>query len=553
MECKTFIQIPKKYDKLQTEKWTSIKNVIDVNPVACNNPSGKIIIDFETTGLNVFFNGCDEPLEITAIDEDGNILINTLLKPYYKKEWPEAENIHGISPEMIIDAPYPHEILPTLFGILDSTDTIIGYNTLFDLNVLNNLGIHWNGHVIDVMEMFKPIYGQETKNWQHQRLTFCSAYYGYIPDSISHRSLKDVKATLYCYKCIKAGKKGVDPSPRSIIEPYIPELLDFIKRRLSNDEIKYTCETENKSLREISIFCTLCGREAMKGLLADLHSNMTDKEIQYIWNAILCYKNGISVTIRAKNMKQPYGGYLNPRDMAVFELKENDSQECLIENENIDPCIIGLVIDYLTRIQLGEVKENVFNIAVLGAERKDTVEKSSKNANSNRVRKWIDSISGTDNKSIKSACRIVQYDTWGRGLQNNINIRLTPNKKTCDNIRCMLLRTEELIRRYGPVISTGFGFGNGYSEIVSSGDGDYLTHDTLWDLKVSKDPPKKEHTLQLLMYYVMGKKSGKTEFSRIKRIGICNPRLNKIYQKEIDEISPDVIKQIYYEVLAYDL
>ena len=40
---------------------------------------------------------------------------------------------------------------------------------------------------------------------------------------------------------------------------------------------------------------------------------------------------------------------------------------------------------------------------------------------------------------------------------------------------------------YGPIVKDGFTFEpNGYTEIVNSGDGDYLTADTIWDFKVSK-------------------------------------------------------------------
>lgn len=59
--------------------------------------------------------------------------------------------------------------------------------------------------------------------------------------------------------------------------------------------------------------------------------------------------------------------------------------------------------------------------------------------------------------------------------------------------------------QYGPITLDGFVFVGGYTDIVSSGDGDFLTKDTLWDFKVSKDKPKSAHTLQLLMYYIMGK------------------------------------------------
>ena len=40
----------------------------------------------------------------------------------------------------------------------------------------------------------------------------------------------------------------------------------------------------------------------------------------------------------------------------------------------------------------------------------------------------------------------------------------------------------------------------GYTDKITSGDGDFLTVDTLWDFKVLKANIKSQHTLQLLVY-----------------------------------------------------
>ena len=48
----------------------------------------------------------------------------------------------------------------------------------------------------------------------------------------------------------------------------------------------------------------------------------------------------------------------------------------------------------------------------------------------------------------------------------------------------MVLRSLAFIENYGPIIKDGFTFEGGYTDIVSSGDGDYLTENTLWDFKV---------------------------------------------------------------------
>ena len=67
-------------------------------------------------------------------------------------------------------------------------------------------------------------------------------------------------------------------------------------------------------------------------------------------------------------------------------------------------------------------------------------------------------------------------------------------------------KKRRLLKEYGSVIADSFTFEkNGYTETVDSGDGDCLTSDTIWDVKVTKSTPNSKNTLQILMYYIMGK------------------------------------------------
>ena len=99
----------------------------------------------------------------------------------------------------------------------------------------------------------------------------------------------------------------------------------------------------------------------------------------------------------------------------------------------------------------------------------------------------------------------------------------------------------------------GFSFEGGYTTVISSGDGDYLTKDTLWDIKAVRNMSNrgKEYTLQLLIYYIMGMHSIHPEFQTIKRLGIFNPRLNTIYLLDINTISEDIIKEVSTSVIGY--
>ena len=126
-----------------------------------------------------------------------------------------------------------------------------------------------------------------------------------------------------------------------------------------------------------------------------------------------------------------------------------------------------------------------------------------------------------------------------------------PDSDTIENIVIMVKRSLAFWKEYGPITKDGFTFEGGYTDIVSSGDGDYLTEDTLWDFKVSKAEPKSKYTLQLLMYYIMGCHSIHPEFQKIEKLGIFNPRKNKVYIAEISSINPEVIEKVSQDIIGY--
>jgi hypothetical protein len=107
------------------------------------------------------------------------------------------------------------------------------------------------------------------------------------------------------------------------------------------------------------------------------------------------------------------------------------------------------------------------------------------------------------------------------------------------------------MKKYGPVVKDGFTFEGGYTDIVSTGDGDFMTSDTLWDFKVSNKSPTNVHTLQLLMYYIMGQHSIHKEFRNIRKLGFYNPRLNAVYTLDVSAISSDVINDVSSNVIGY--
>lgn len=185
-----------------------MKMAAQLPSVKCNNPTKIIVFDVETTGLSSKY---DEILQISIIDGDGNILIDEFVKPYWTTEWEDAYKIHGISTACVEDCQYPHELIPKVKGFFESADLLIAFNNQFDLSMLKQWGIEPlpGQKQFDVMLEFAKIYGEWDErydDYKYQSLTTCATYYGYKFNA--HDSLEDVKATLYCYKCLSEEKRN---------------------------------------------------------------------------------------------------------------------------------------------------------------------------------------------------------------------------------------------------------------------------------------------------------------------------------------------------------
>ncbi|WP_281648528.1 3'-5' exonuclease [Parendozoicomonas sp. Alg238-R29] len=89
--------------------------------------SETIYVDTETTGLM----SSDEIVEIAVVGRGGEVLLNTLVKPKRHKRWPDAQDIHGITPPMVKDAPSYDDLRPQLLDIFRGKKVVI-YNKTYD-------------------------------------------------------------------------------------------------------------------------------------------------------------------------------------------------------------------------------------------------------------------------------------------------------------------------------------------------------------------------------------------------------------------------------------
>ncbi len=87
-----------------------------------------LFFDLELTG----FYDHDEILSITVVDATGALVMDTLVKPVKKKKWKNTEKIHGITPDMVADAPTLAELTPRIKEIFAEADNIIAYGVSTD-------------------------------------------------------------------------------------------------------------------------------------------------------------------------------------------------------------------------------------------------------------------------------------------------------------------------------------------------------------------------------------------------------------------------------------
>lgn len=198
-------------ESLQDISKTLASDVSCENTEAYTQPKESfVVIDFETTGVN---NNCyspdmDEILSVSIINQDGEVLLNTLCNTERKKSWSNAQRVHRISPQDVQGYPTFSQILPQVLEILSSVDFVIAYNIVFEYGFVksyiqitnpqyfSDYDINWAMHK-DPMDMYAKHIG--SRKWIKLSEAAKSFGYNFNP----HDSLEDVKATLFLYNQLK--------------------------------------------------------------------------------------------------------------------------------------------------------------------------------------------------------------------------------------------------------------------------------------------------------------------------------------------------------------
>ncbi len=152
-----------------------------------------VVIDIETTGLSPEY---DEICELAAVKMRNFVPkenFHTLVKP--KKGIPaQLTKIHGITNEMVNNAPYIEDVLPKFLEFIGN-DTIVAHNADFDLSFINyNLKKFGydriKNEIVDTLAISRQYFPLQS----HSLDSLCSDFM--LKNLPKHRALDDVYATI---------------------------------------------------------------------------------------------------------------------------------------------------------------------------------------------------------------------------------------------------------------------------------------------------------------------------------------------------------------------
>jgi len=152
-----------------------------------------VYVDTETTGLE----RSDEIIEISIVDDDGSVLLETLVKP--SQSIPaDATRIHGITNQEVKNERTWPVIWPTIRGLLFGR-LIVFYNQDFDLRMMQQSHARYNLPWKDKLNTFDllKLYAEYRGDWDPIRRAY--RYHSlanagrdcHIPLPNAHRSTAD--------------------------------------------------------------------------------------------------------------------------------------------------------------------------------------------------------------------------------------------------------------------------------------------------------------------------------------------------------------------------
>ncbi len=150
-------------------------------------PSKTIYVDHEATGGHP---PRDTIYEIAMIDDEGRIIIDTLVNP--ERPLPSGARYRGFTDEDFFGKPTLRELWSTIEAIITGVH-VVCYNADADSRFYPKR-LAAAGHVSCAMRRFAPVYGDYSayhNDYSFKSLKVAADYIGYRPDGPPHRALTD--------------------------------------------------------------------------------------------------------------------------------------------------------------------------------------------------------------------------------------------------------------------------------------------------------------------------------------------------------------------------
>jgi DNA polymerase-3 subunit epsilon len=175
-----------------------------------------VVLDTETTSLEGY------PVQIAVVDAQGETLFDRLIKPPEGIEIDAgAEKVHGISMEMVKDAPEFDAIVGELNRVIDGK-TVVAYNADFDKGVIGRACLKYglpksagNGHEYDcAMLKFAEFVGEIGRKGDYKWQTLESAARALgvtVLGDKAHNAVGDCRFTLEVVKALAGKAKSSEP------------------------------------------------------------------------------------------------------------------------------------------------------------------------------------------------------------------------------------------------------------------------------------------------------------------------------------------------------
>lgn len=293
------------------------------------------VLDTETTGLHKA-----EICELSIIDKNGEIVFNSLIKPI--NAIPEdVTKIHGITNEMVKDAPTFDDIAPQITKLLEYKNVAI-YNAEFDVNMLLSsasvLGTQYeiNFHPVCVMEWYAINYNKDSGAIKDKYKLLVAAQQQGINTKQEHRSLSDCQLTLQLIN--EVNRKMSNNIPLSDIDfsitnpdelfVYTPATIKFDNTTLNNQAQKAKNKYSGLIITEDMIPTIKAERAEFNKIIKQL--NELRKKIES--------KHNESLSIVKQQIQEPantYQSIIDEIDKSLDAFEEKRKQEKKLEVEKM--------------------------------------------------------------------------------------------------------------------------------------------------------------------------------------------------------------------------